>query len=343
MRIGIIFLVMSMIIDICAMESEDRLPRKKYTRAYTTDGTSTVRKVTLLSISDEDDAKLISQMQSCTDVDIVYSSPRQNSPLRRLQKLSPRSSPRGSLQFSDKSSKKVLKKIKKHFEESDNYQDLIGQGLLVAVTEKDIAKVRAILHPSPNVGDEEGRTPLIIAVQKGSVDIVRELLAVKNIDVNEADIWGNTPLHHAVLYGRDEIIKLLLYDPRVNSLRKNKENYFANHFIEHWHHVNLKELKLLFFSRSRLDAVVEEEVMALQKMFLHEEDNRINESIFLIQNRIAEDHERQKQDRELPTADKSPINHEFIKKMIQYRLATCGQNVNDQHRIKIIINKQDCF
>ncbi len=44
-----------------------------------------------------------------------------------------------------------------------------------------------MLHPDVNVSDENGRTLLIITIQKGNNRIIRELLATDNIDVNKVD------------------------------------------------------------------------------------------------------------------------------------------------------------
>lgn len=47
------------------------------------------------------------------------------------------------------------------------------------------------------------------AVKKGDIELVKDLLT-KKVDINEVDMSGSTPLHHAVWYGRFDIIKLLL-------------------------------------------------------------------------------------------------------------------------------------
>jgi hypothetical protein len=364
MFIGIIFLVVSMVIDTHAMKLEkDTALRKKYMRSNTTDiakprtapwdlslhkknmrssvpdvvqtqstdTEKTVRKVTYLNVSDNQE--IISRTQICTVDETQHSS------VRKSPRVSPRSSPSGSLSLPKSSPRKTLKNIKKYFAEADDYQEIMGQGLLVAARENSLSKIRDILYPNLNVIDEEGKTPLIIVIQNGKADTVRELLEGPGIDVNKADMEGNTPLHHAVLQGNDEITKLLLYDPRVNSLLKNRENHFAHQFLDNWHHQNLQELKLLFFSRSRLDAVVEKEIMVLL-MCAHERSDSINQSILFIKDRITQDHEKQKEDRAIPEMVKSPINDDFIRKMLLYRLA-CTQDTDESHKIKIIINNFD--
>lgn len=54
-----------------------------------------------------------------------------------------------------------------------------------------------------------GKTALHYAIEKGNMDMVKELLA-KNADINIQDGVGNTPLHSAAACNRKEIVNLLL-------------------------------------------------------------------------------------------------------------------------------------
>lgn len=54
----------------------------------------------------------------------------------------------------------------------------------------------------------QGKTPLHYAVEKGNVEIARELL--ERVDVNIIDKYGYTPLYYASLYGKTEIVRMLL-------------------------------------------------------------------------------------------------------------------------------------
>lgn len=64
--------------------------------------------------------------------------------------------------------------------------------------------------------DSGGRTRLQIACDKGKIDVVKKMLAESldnpdsNIDVNDQDNAGNTPLHEAALNGHLDIVKLLI-------------------------------------------------------------------------------------------------------------------------------------
>src|SRR5207302_1811918 len=124
-----------------------------------TDAEKTVHKVTYLEVSDE---KLISSTQICNEVDITYSSVPEPSSSRKSPRVSPRSSPSGSLLLPKSSPRKISKNIKKYCEEADDYQEIIGQALLVAAKENSLSKIRDVLQPNLNVVNEEGKTPLII-------------------------------------------------------------------------------------------------------------------------------------------------------------------------------------
>lgn len=56
---------------------------------------------------------------------------------------------------------------------------------------------------------EQRETPLLIAAQEGHKDIVEILLKVEDIDVNQTNIHGKTPLWWAVYEGHEEIVYLL--------------------------------------------------------------------------------------------------------------------------------------
>ena len=55
----------------------------------------------------------------------------------------------------------------------------------------------------------DGITPLMLAVQVGSFDIVK-LLVTNPIDINQVDDAGINAAYVAAYYGRDEILRFLI-------------------------------------------------------------------------------------------------------------------------------------
>ena len=72
--------------------------------------------------------------------------------------------------------------------------------------------------------DEEGMTPLVLAMLKGYWEIATELVSREDIDVNGRDPkTGNTALHLAVLDNDTDFIKALLAHPKIKVNIHNKE------------------------------------------------------------------------------------------------------------------------
>jgi hypothetical protein len=80
-----------------------------------------------------------------------------------------------------------------------------------AAEKGDLAGVQAELDKGADVNkkDNDGMTPLLIAVTLGHKEIV-ELLIAKGADVNVAGPFSMTPLHFAAVFGQKEITELLL-------------------------------------------------------------------------------------------------------------------------------------
>ena len=66
---------------------------------------------------------------------------------------------------------------------------------------------------------EYGRTPLLLAAQRGHEGVVKLLLSRDDVAVNSPDLWDQTPLWWASKLGHEEVVKLLLSrgDMAVNS------------------------------------------------------------------------------------------------------------------------------
>lgn len=67
---------------------------------------------------------------------------------------------------------------------------------------------------------------LMIAAQLGSVEIVQDLLACNDIDVQAQDNDGNTALHFAVTFGHPQVVKLIVYADAPVECSCEKRSHF---------------------------------------------------------------------------------------------------------------------
>ncbi|KAJ5153408.1 uncharacterized protein N7482_009886 [Penicillium canariense] len=96
--------------------------------------------------------------------------------------------------------------------QNDNWQ---RKTPLFRATECGLPEMVSILmtnhRVNPNLGNIHGITPLMVATEKGHLEIVQSLLAgVRCADVNLTDITGVTALWFAALRGNSKIVKRLL-------------------------------------------------------------------------------------------------------------------------------------
>jgi ankyrin repeat protein len=60
-----------------------------------------------------------------------------------------------------------------------------------------------------NKPDSSGQTPLILAIKKGNIEVIEQLLNSNKVNINMPDCNGLTPLKHATDSNNMEIINLL--------------------------------------------------------------------------------------------------------------------------------------
>jgi ankyrin repeat protein len=92
--------------------------------------------------------------------------------------------------------------------------DLGNKGVLRALLKQKRLDVNAV--------NEFGKTALHFAVQHHN-ELVDLLLTHKKIDVNAADKDGFTPLYYAVRDKKQDVVRKLLEDPRIEIDAKTKE------------------------------------------------------------------------------------------------------------------------
>ena len=72
--------------------------------------------------------------------------------------------------------------------------------------------------------DEKGRSLLSMAVRRGDHELMHMLLFNPAMQVNQVDIYGNSPVHHAILVKDDEALAILLGAPHIITSLANKDN-----------------------------------------------------------------------------------------------------------------------
>jgi len=89
-----------------------------------------------------------------------------------------------------------------------------------------------------------GNSDLIKAAKLGNVDEVRELLGNDGIDINTQDEDGNTPLHLAIQDKHQEVIKVLLKNQKANVGCFNKAGYAPIHSAVYSNDVEIVDVLL---------------------------------------------------------------------------------------------------
>jgi hypothetical protein len=92
----------------------------------------------------------------------------------------------------------------------------------------DSAMINLLLERTnlePDEKDQRGQTPLLWAVEKGHKEVVKLLLATKKVNLDLPDANGQTPLSWAAEKGHEEIVRLLL---KAGAIRINSNDHFGS-------------------------------------------------------------------------------------------------------------------
>jgi ankyrin repeat protein len=89
--------------------------------------------------------------------------------------------------------------------------------------DKELEIIHKLLSKNINLNDKNifGDTPLHLAVDKNSVHLVKFLLQ-NNANINEKNKKGETPYSLAIRSGRTDILRLMEQSPQVNNYKKNQ-------------------------------------------------------------------------------------------------------------------------
>lgn len=104
-------------------------------------------------------------------------------------------------------------------------QSVMPQTLLEAVNNNNIEIVNELIKNSPSSiteKDQRGKTPLLIASEKGFEEITKELL-LAGADADEAAPTGTTPLHFAAFGNYVGIVKLLIQHNAKVDIKNNQQ------------------------------------------------------------------------------------------------------------------------
>ena len=75
----------------------------------------------------------------------------------------------------------------------------------------------------PDAPDNQGRTPLSKAAERGNLNVVNMLMATGSVNPNGYDHQGRTPLNKAMDHGRKEVVEALLETGKIELNARNNE------------------------------------------------------------------------------------------------------------------------
>ena len=125
-----------------------------------------------------------------------------------------------------------------------------GKQIMDAINRNDINELRKqllIADKMYNFTDEDGRTPLYLAVKERKLDAIKELIQYPWVDVNFKNSHGYSLLHFAIGYGDVEVIKILIQRP---DLLIDEEVFDLNSFYNKNRPNVLREIEQIFSALS---------------------------------------------------------------------------------------------
>ena len=86
----------------------------------------------------------------------------------------------------------------------------------VPLSREFLRRVLSKVEQSPDVMNKDGRSPLSIAAETGGVELVDELLTRADVDINQTDKKGGSPLWHAIANDCVKVADLLRQNPKLD-------------------------------------------------------------------------------------------------------------------------------
>jgi len=124
-----------------------------------------------------------------------------------------------------------------------------------------------------NVTTSKGRTVLhLCAMVADAYDLLEAILAVRKIDIDTQDKYGNTPLHYAVKCGSLEMVKLLVEAGKADIKTRNQANMSPLHIAIYGGYFGIVEylVKEAGASPKSLTGILVSILTSKEKEFYHE-------------------------------------------------------------------------
>lgn len=125
-----------------------------------------------------------------------------------------------------------------------NSMQNLDTDLLQATRSGDAVYVNDLLNRGAHVNTKGNNdfTPLHIAAMYGRRDVVQVLLHRPAADVNAKDSCGRTPLHTAAMYGHTDIVQILLNTSGVNAHATDNYGHTSLHTATIYSHIEVVQV-----------------------------------------------------------------------------------------------------